>query len=107
MSETLNQSPPLLPKLLVPISIPLNFGLKHYSPEMSYFDLSIMSFFCILTLGISPNYMSYNSNWGKFVNVRIFVNKYFHIHKGLLSNLVLFNDNYEWKNTDDCNYFKK
>ena len=35
------------------------------------------------------------------------VTKYFNILKGLWQNHNLFNYDYEWKNTDDCNYFKK
>ncbi|RVX20324.1 hypothetical protein CK203_004876 [Vitis vinifera] len=34
------------------------------------------------------------------------VTKYFNVLRGLWRDLDLFND-YEWKNTDDCNYFKK
>ena len=34
------------------------------------------------------------------------VTKYFNVLRGLWQDLDLFND-YEWKNTDDCNYFKK
>lgn len=33
--------------------------------------------------------------------------KYFNILKGLWQDLDIFNDDYEWKNTDDCNYFEK
>ena len=34
------------------------------------------------------------------------ITKYFNMLRGLWQDLDLFND-YEWKNTDDCNYFKK
>ena len=34
------------------------------------------------------------------------VTKYFNVLRGLWQDLDLFND-YEWKNTDDFNYFKK
>ena len=33
------------------------------------------------------------------------VTKYFNVLRGLWQDLNLFND-YEWKNLDDCNYFK-
>ena len=60
-----------------------------------YSDLGNQSQICELQLKLGNIHQGENS-----------VTKYFNVLRGLWQDLDLFND-YEWKNQDDCNYFKK